>query len=85
LPQKTIAKDGDVIVEHYYRGGDHPPAHAHVKGGGATVKVGPNGRPLAGEQKLSATQQAAVDANKSTVRKAVNKIGRWLKFQENKK
>jgi hypothetical protein len=84
LPPKTIASEGDVTVEHYYRSGDHSPAHAHVKGGGETTRIGPNGKPLAGQPELTGPQQAAVDANESTIRSAVNKIGRWLKSQENK-
>jgi hypothetical protein len=84
LPPKTIASEGEVTVEHYYRSGDHSPAHAHVTGGGATTRIGPNGKPLAGQPELTGPQQAAVDAKKSTIRSGVNKIGRWLKFQENK-
>jgi hypothetical protein len=84
LPPKTLASEGDVRVEQYYRSGDHPPAHAHVKGGGESTRIGPNGKPLAGQPELTGPQRAAVDANKATIRSAVNKIGRWLKFQENK-
>ena len=82
LPPKTIAEEGDVKIDHYYRSGDHPPAHAHVTGGGTATKIGPNGKPIAGEPELSATQQAAVDANRSIIRSAINKIGRWLSFKE---
>jgi hypothetical protein len=49
LPEKSIASDGEVSVEHYYRSGDHPPAHAHVNGGGPSTRIGPNGKPLAGQ------------------------------------
>ncbi|WP_205510319.1 polymorphic toxin-type HINT domain-containing protein [Longitalea arenae] len=32
LPDKTIAQQDGVTIEHYYKSGDHAPAHAHVKG-----------------------------------------------------
>jgi hypothetical protein len=48
LPSKTVASDKGVTVEHYYRSGDHGPAHAHVVGGGDPTKIGANGKPLAG-------------------------------------
>jgi RHS repeat-associated protein len=83
LPPRVIATEGDVVIEHYYRSGDHPPAHAHVKGGGETTRIGPNGHPLAGEPELAPAQKRAVEANKPAVRRAVNKIGRWLEHQEN--
>jgi RHS repeat-associated protein len=82
LPQKLIAEKGGVSVEHYYRSNDHPPAHAHVKGGGDSTRIGPNGKPLAGDPPLTARQQAVVDANKSVIRRALSKVGRWLNFHE---
>ena len=82
LPSKQIAKGEGVVVEHYYKSGDHPPAHAHVVGGGDTVKIGPNGKPLAGESALSSTQRAVVQENISGIRSAINKIGRWLQYSE---
>jgi hypothetical protein len=82
LPSKTIASEGDVRVEHYYKSGDHPPAHAHVTGGGQTTRIGPNGKPLAGDPELTAAQRSAVDANRSAIRSAIRKIGRWLNYKE---
>jgi hypothetical protein len=40
-------------AEHYYRSGDHPPAHAHVKGGGGNTRIGPIGKPLKGDPELT--------------------------------
>jgi RHS repeat-associated protein len=82
LPPKEIANGKGVSVEQYYRGGDHAPAHAHVVGGGATVKVGPNGKPISGENELSSVQRAVVEDNKSAIRNALNKVGRWLNYNE---
>ena len=82
LPAKQIASGNGVSVEQYYRSGDHPPAHAHVVGGGGTVKIGPNGKPISGEDELSSAQRAVVEQNKSAIRKALNKIGRWLDYNE---
>jgi RHS repeat-associated protein len=82
LPPRTIASGDGVKIEHNYRSNDHPPAHAHVVGGGAETKIGPNGKPIAGSPTLTPAQQAVVDENKSSVRSAINKIGRWLRFKE---
>ena len=84
LPDKTIANQNGVTVEHNYRSGDHGPAHAHVVGGGETTRIGQNGKPLKGNPELSRTQQQVVQDNRSTIRKAVGKIGRWLDYNENK-
>lgn len=80
LPPKKIVEGGGVSVEHYYRSNDHPPAHAHVIGGGKTTRIGPNGKPLAGDPELTPIQRRLVDENKSRIRRNVNKIGRWLDF-----
>lgn len=82
LPDKKIAEGDGVRIEHNYRSGDHPTAHAHVVGGGPPTKIGPNGKPIKGQPELTSTQKAVVDANKSKIRKDLNKIGRWLKFHE---
>jgi RHS repeat-associated protein len=82
LPARNIATEGEVTVQHYYRGGDHPPAHAHVTGGGRTTRIGPNGKPLKGDPELTGTQKDAVEANKSAIRSALRKIGRWLEYKE---
>jgi len=82
LPDREIASDGEVSIEHNYRGGDHGPAHAHVVGGGRTTKIGQNGKPLKGQPELTSQQQKVVNANKSAIRRALGKIGRWLDYQE---
>jgi len=81
LPDKKIASGNGVTVEHNYRGGDHPPAHAHVVGGSRPeTRIGPNGKPLKNNPELTAVQKAVVQENKSVIRNAVNKIARWLDF-----
>jgi RHS repeat-associated protein len=82
LPDKEIASGQGVTIEHYYRSDDHGPAHAHVKGGGSTTRIGPNGKPLAGDPELTAAQRQLVEANKAAIRRALGKIGRWLAFRE---
>ena len=82
LPDKQIASGDGVKVEHYYKSGDHPPAHAHVVGGGETTRIGANGKPLAGDPELTTKQRAVVEENLSDIRRAINKIGKWLQFNE---
>lgn len=82
LPDKKIAEGGGVTVEHNYRSNDHGPAHAHVVGEGDTTRIGRNGKPLAGDPELTPKQAAVVKENKSTIRNALGKIGRWLDFNE---
>ena len=73
LPPKKLAEQHDVVIEHYYRSGDHGPAHAHVHGGGPSTRIGPAGKPLKGQPAMTSAQQAVYDANKSAVRRAINK------------
>ena len=80
LPAKTLAAEGEVTIKHNYRSGDHPPAHAHVEGGGPSTRIGPNGKPILNDPAMTAAQRAVYDANKSVVRRAINKIGRWLDY-----
>jgi hypothetical protein len=82
LPNKVIAEQGDVRIEHYYKSGDHGPAHAHVVGGGETTRIGGNGHPLRHDPPLTGAQQAVVDANRARIRSALRKIGRWLNYQD---
>jgi hypothetical protein len=82
LPGKVIAKEGELVVSHYYRSGDHGPAHAHVTGGGQSTRIGPKGHQLRGDPALSSTQQEVVQGHAKEIRKALNKIGRWLAGQE---
>src|SRR5690554_3839433 len=82
LPPKSIAKNGDIEIMHYTKSGDHGPAHMHVKGGGKEIRIGQNGKPLKGEPELSGAQQKMIKENKSAIRKAGKKIGKWNQHQE---
>jgi RHS repeat-associated protein len=77
---KTIAKENGVTVKSYGTNDAHKPAHAHVKGGGKEVRVGPNGKPLKGQPELSDKQKKVIDNNRKEIRKEVNAVGK-----ENKK
>uniref|UniRef100_UPI0030D7D180 RHS repeat domain-containing protein n=1 Tax=Pseudomonas sp. RL_105y_Pfl2_101 TaxID=3088708 RepID=UPI0030D7D180 len=81
LPPKLIAQHGNVKIVHYTRSGDHGPAHLHVKGGGKETKIGQAGKPIKGSPTPTSEQQAAININKSAIRKSVDKIQRWFKFQ----
>ena len=78
LPDKTIVNQNGVKVEHYYKSGDHGPAHAHVKGGGPETRIGPNGHPIQNDPPMTKAQQRVYDSNKSQIRRKINKIGKWL-------
>ena len=82
LPAKTIASEGDVEIAHYTRSGDHGPAHLHVKGGGPETKIGQAGKPIDGAAELTSAQKKVVEANKSIVRKSVDQIQRWKRFED---
>ncbi|AGU52777.1 RHS family protein [Variovorax paradoxus B4] len=82
LPEKVIASDGNLRLEHYVRSGDHAPAHFHLRGeGGLNIPVGQNGNPLDSKTKLTAAQQAFIDGNKSKLRSSVDRIQRWHRYQ----
>lgn len=81
LPPKTIAEGGGVRIVHYTRSGDHGPAHLHVSGRGADTRIGQNGRPLSGDPTLSAKQQELVDSNRGAIRRAVDQIMRFHRFE----
>ena len=53
----TIAKKNGVTIETYGSNDVHKPAHAHVKGKGKHVRIGPNGKPLKGQPELSNQQK----------------------------
>ncbi|MFF5966114.1 hypothetical protein ACFY64_20720 [Streptomyces collinus] len=65
----TIVNQNGVKVQIYSN--DHAPAHAHVKGKGEEVRIGQNGKPLAGEKELSKLQQAVVNDNIRTIRENI--------------
>ena len=62
--------------------GDHKPAHAHVVGGGPETKIGANGKKLDGEATPTGDQQNLIDENLAAIRSAINKIKRWLAYQD---
>jgi hypothetical protein len=82
LPPKTIVKDGKVEVVHYTRSGDHGPAHLHVKGGGKETKIGQAGKPIDGSSELSPAQSRVIKEHKKEIRKSVDQIQRWKKFED---
>jgi RHS repeat-associated protein len=83
LPPKVIAQGNGVRVQHYYRSGDHGPAHAHVLGGGRETRIGQNGRPLRGDPELTSAQREVVQDNRSRIRRALGRVGRWLAQESN--
>lgn len=60
----------DLVMELPFKiySNDHGPAHAHVKGRGAEVRIGQNGRPLVGNPELSKIQQKVIDQNIGAIR-----------------
>ena len=77
---KVIVKKNGITIKSYGTNDAHKPAHAHVKGKGHEVRIGPNGKPLKGENELSTQQKQIVDENKKEIRREINKVGK-----ENKK
>ena len=80
LPNKTLANQNGVTIEHYYKSNDHGSAHAHVKGQGPNTTIGPNGHPTHGNPPMSPAQRKVYNNNKSSIRRKINKIGKWLKY-----
>ena len=82
LPDKTVASGDGITVEHYTRSGDHGPAHLHVEGGGPSTRIGQMGKPLKGDPALSSAQKGVVQSNKGAIRKAVDQIQRYHKYNQ---
>jgi hypothetical protein len=53
-----------------------------VKGEGAETKIGQTGKPLDGSPELSASQSKVVQENRSAIRKAIDQIQRWFRFEK---
>lgn len=70
-----IQKNG-VTIKSYGTNDVHKPAHAHVKGGGKEVRIGPNGKTLKGQPELSDKQKKVVDNHKKDFRKEINAVGK---------
>jgi len=84
MPNSKVAEGSGVKITHKYKSGDHGPAHMHVDGGGASTKIGPNGKPIKGSGELTNTQQKVVGENIAAIRKTGKKLGRILKHEEQK-
>lgn len=82
LPPRVIASENGVIIYHNYRSNDHGPAHVHVRGRGKETRVQQNGNPMKGDAELSPVQRQVVRKHRPKIRKAVDKIYRWLKYYE---
>jgi RHS repeat-associated protein len=80
LPPKTIVEQDGIEIVHYTRSGDHGPAHLHVKGGGPETKIGQAGKPIDGCPPLTPAQRRVVEENKSAIRRAIDRIQRWFRF-----
>ena len=83
-PGTVIAKENGITIKTYGTNDVHKPAHAHVKGKGSEVRVGPNGKPLKGQPELSSQQKKVVDNHRKALRKEVKAIGKENKKLEEK-
>jgi hypothetical protein len=84
LPPKVIAQRGNVRIEHYFHGGkDHGPAHLHIIDGKKETRIGAMGLPgvFKSDKPLTPSMQKLVDANRSQIRAAINKIHHWITYQ----
>ena len=53
--------------------------HLHVKGGGNSTKIGPNGKPVKGNPSLSPKQQKVVNNNIDLIKKTIKKLQKEIK------
>ena len=75
-PGKNLADEGGVrIVSHGTSDVDRP-AHAHVTSAAGETRIGPNGKPIAGQRALTPQEKAVVAANLKEIRKELKKVGR---------
>ena len=86
LPPRLIVEERGVRIQHYYRSGDHGPPHVHVTDDGSRQRnesrIGQNGRPLRNEPPLTVVEEEVVSTNRTRIRKAIRKIGRWHWFAQ---
>ena len=80
--ETRIANQNGIIIETYGEN-DHGPPHAHVKGEGAEVKIGANGKPLEKQPKLTAKQKKVIEGNLKEIRKQVNQEAKEHKKRKN--
>ena len=57
IQQAVVVKENGVTVESYYPNDHGNPAHLHVKGGGKSTKIGPQGKPVRGYPELTPQQR----------------------------
>lgn len=79
---KVLGKKDGVEVKSYGSNDVHKPAHAHIKGGGKEVRIGPNGKPLKNQPELSTKQNKVVEHFKKEIRKELKKVGKANKALE---
>lgn len=87
LPDHDIITEGGISLRHNYgattsvRGGriEHGPAHLHLRSPDGEIRIGQNGKPLAGDRELTRAERDFVTRHLSTVRSVVDKIMRWHK------
>ena len=79
----TIAGSGDTKVESRYPNSrEHGnPVHFHAANNGNPSKIGPNGKPLAGEPELKPAQKKVIEENLNLIKKEFKKVQRWIRKQ----
>ena len=79
LVHNYLVKENGVTIESYYPNDHGNPVHLHVKGGGASTKIGPNGYPVKGQPALSPKQAKVVEDNLPLIKKTIKEIQKWIK------
>lgn len=82
LPKQRVIKENGVIIEHYYPDDHGNPAHLHVKGGGGSTKIGPQGFPTKGQPELSPKQAKVVEENLDVIKKTLKQVQKWMKSRK---
>ncbi|MGB5970130.1 MAG: polymorphic toxin-type HINT domain-containing protein, partial [Spirulinaceae cyanobacterium] len=82
LPDKVIAKKGQIQIVHNYRSNDHPPAHVHITGGGKETRIKLDGKTMPGDPQPTSQQQKLINENWPLIKKKLNKIVNWLKYKD---
>jgi hypothetical protein len=83
LPDRVVVDARGVLIEHYYRGGDHAPPHLHVVyGEGPSTRIGQGGKPLRGDPEPSPVQRSVIEEHRLRIRRTIHKIMAWHRFNE---
>ena len=77
--KKLPIKENGVTIESYYPNDHGNPVHLHVKGGGSSTKIGPQGYPVKGYPQLSPKQAAVVRNNIKTIKRIIKQIQREIR------